>query len=196
MRKRPKTGDAISVEAAALLCAFVALKSNPNATAYGFNLALRGSVDMREFLGFSGSRDTFPPASKEQVKEFLTPFLKSAVEVASWGRMLDSYIWDPTPDDVVFASYAITRWCVAREREPSASEKKLIWEWTVRLAKGSYVAGKYWSELEKENIQKLDAWVAYLKEAARKRYETFLRQKRSIDATAAEAFDTLISIFG
>src|ERR1041385_2342407 len=139
MRSRPKTGDAISVEAAALLCAFVALKSNPNAMAQGFNLALRGSVDLREFLGFGDPNDALPP-SKEQVKEFLTPFLKSAVEIASWGRMLDSYIWDPTADDIVFASYAITRWCVAREREPSTSEKKVIWEWTVRLAKGSKIA--------------------------------------------------------
>jgi hypothetical protein len=206
MRNKPKVGSAISVESAAFLFALASAGLNQSVKDQVIKLALRGPDVIKDplknwliSLGVNPDGlgvDLSTPATKEEVKALMQPLLKDATELASLGQIVDTYIFtDLTPDSIVYAFYIGIRFVIAKEKPPTPQESKRIWELTLRFAQTSKLGRKRWKELRTESANALDDWLSDLKESARKKYETFLRQKKTIDANAEVTFKSLVSIF-
>lgn len=203
MRARPMTGSAISLEAASLLCSVAFITSSPPALRHAVYLALRGSKDIKKLagpfaqpFGFDLQSPEFQtPATKEEVKAFLGPVLVSAATLMSLGHMIDAYLWDLTAEGVAYLFYAGARYLKVGDRTPNHAERHEIWTQTWTLTKASHIGSKHWAELERKGGNALENWKTEVQESARKKYKTFLRQKKKVDATSAKALETLMSIF-
>jgi hypothetical protein len=203
MRTRPTTGSAISVEAASMLCTVALVTSNPPLLTHAFYLALRGPEDVKKIVepfaqafGFDiQSPELQTPVTKEEVKAFLAPVLASAATLASLGHMFDEYLWDLTPDGVAYLFYSGIRFFKFGNRTPNHSERREIWRRTWTLIKASHIGRKHWADLETKGGNALKDWQMGVQESARKKYKTFLRQKKKVDASSASALETLMSMF-
>jgi hypothetical protein len=135
------------------------------------------------------------PATKEEVKAFLGPVLASAATLMSLGHMIDEYLWDLGAEGVAYLFYAGARYFMVGERTPNHAERHEIWSQTWTLTKASNIGSKHWAELERKGGNGLESWKAEVQESARKKYKTFLRQKKKVDASSTRVLETLMSIF-
>ncbi|HEX3557630.1 MAG TPA: hypothetical protein VHU19_00390 [Pyrinomonadaceae bacterium] len=158
-----------------------------------FNLAVSQGFDLRQLLGPEDS------ATRAEVKELAEPLLKKGAEFATFAQMADTYVFSGvrTPESIVYTFYIGIRYAVARERMPTKEESGQIWETALRIARASKIGEPHWQELEARGPQYLEDWINERKEDARKKYQTFLSQKRRAEATAQEGFEALMAeIFG
>ena len=203
MRTRPMTGSAISVEAASLLCTLAFVTSSPPMVTHAISLALRGPEDIKKLVepfarqfGFNFQSPQFQTsATKEEVKAFLGPVLASAATLMSLGHMIDEYLWDLTADGIAHLFYAGVRYFKVGDRTPNHAERHEIWSQTWTLTKASHIGSKRWAELEQKGGNALEDWRTEVQESARKKYKTFVRQKKKVDASSAKALGTLMSMF-
>lgn len=206
----PRRGKRISFESAIFIFGLLSAGSDRATIERAFKLALRGPDLLSDFLRawavsqgedvdrlMSGEPTT--PATRAEVKELVEPFLKKGAEMVAFAQIADIYLFDKerTPENIVYAFYTGTRFVIAREREPTNEEAKRIWEITLWIAKNSKIGKTHWEELERQGPAYLKGWIDRRKEDARKKYVTFLSQKKRAEATAEEAFDSLITdMFG
>lgn len=142
---------------------------------------------------------TPPPQLIDEVREFAEPFLTKGSEMAIIAQIADIFLFDKerTPENIVYTFYTGIRYAFARERTPTKEESGRIWEIALMLARTSKLGEPRWKELEEQGPHRLEEWISERKEDARKRYKTFLGQKRQVEATAQKAFETIMSdIFG
>lgn len=98
-------------------------------------------------------------------------------------------------DGIVYVLYIIIRFCIARDSKPTADQNKRIWSTTLSLTERSTIGGRHWRELEKKGKVYLDDWIHNVKENARKRFKTFMSQKKRMEANADRAFGELFALF-
>lgn len=186
-----------------MLCAFALVTSNPPLLTHAVYLALRGPEDVKKIVepfaqafGFNiQSPELQTPVTKEEVKAFLAPVLTSAATLASLGHILDEYLWDLTPEGVAHLFYAGARYFKVGDRTPNHAERHEIWNQTWKLTKASHIGRKHWAYLETKGGNALKDWKMEVQESARKKYKTFLRQKKKVDASSVRALETLMSMF-
>jgi len=203
-----RTGKNISFESAVFLFAILSAGLDQTAVPRGLGLALRGpalirnaifnlaasqGVDLRPLLGPEDS------ATRAEVKEFAEPYLKKGAEFTTIAQMADLYLFrkERTPENIVYAFYTFMRFIVARERTPTKEDAAKIWETALLIARTSKIGEPFWKELEEQGPQRLQDWIEERKEDARKKYKTFLDQKRRAEQTSEKAFNALMSdMFG
>ena len=205
---RPRPGKNISFEAAISLFAFLGATSDQAALLRGLGLALRGPALLRNFIfnlaasqGFDlrpmmGEEDS---ATRAEVKELAEPFLMKGAEWVTIAQIFDLYLFrkELTPESLVYAFYTGIRFYVAGERTPTKEESAAIWDAALMIARSSKIGEPFWKELEEQGPHRLEDWIEERKEDARKKYKTFLGQKRRAEETAQKAFESLMSdIFG
>ncbi|PYS94646.1 MAG: hypothetical protein DMF64_00160 [Acidobacteria bacterium] len=186
--------------------ALLNLLSDEEALKRALKLALRdpgligaGLRSLFEGQGFnivemmSGEPDA--PPTKAEVLTLVEPALKTGVEMATFAQMVDIYLFgqELTPENQVYAFYIGARYAIAREREPTNVEVKQIWHIALTLARNSKIGTPHWSELEGKGKFELKDWLDPLKESARKRFETFLEQKRRAEAAAEQSLNHIMS---
>lgn len=199
-------GKRISFESAILLFGLLNAASDKAVIERAFKLALRShhplSDMLRVWAASQGedvdrlmSGEPMTPATHAEVKEFVEPFLKNGAEAVTWAQIADAYLFDKerTPENIVYAFYNGTRFALVREREPTKDESKRIWEITLWIAQTSKIGAPYWEELKRQGPFDLKDWIDERKEDARKKYETFLRKKRSAEETAKHALMSLLN---
>jgi hypothetical protein len=182
--------------------------SNPALIERVIKLALRGPDFIKENLkawieSFGHNVDQLmksepsTPASKAEVMELVEPILKSAAELASYAQIADIYLFGKklTPENIVYAFYIGSRLSISREREPTNDERNRIWERTLKLARSSKIGAEHWKELKSRGPYGESDWLAPIKEKARKKFETFLNQKKRVEVMAERSFKSLISQF-
>jgi hypothetical protein len=186
-----------------MLCTVALITTSPPYLTQAVFLALRGPEDIKRLMepfakpfGFNFQSPEFQtPATEEEVKAFLGPVLASAATLMSLGHMIDEYLWDLTAEGVAYLFYAGTRYLKVGDRTPTHAERHEIWSQTWTLTKASHIGSKHWSELEQKGGNALEVWKTEVQESARKKYKTFLRQKKKVDASSAKALETLMSVF-
>lgn len=206
----PRRGKRISFESAIFLFGLLNAGSDKAMIERAFKLALRGPDLLRDALkawALSQGEDVdrlmsgepTAPATRTEVKELVGPYLKKGAEMAAFAQIADIYLFDKgrTPENIVYAFYIGTRFVISKEREPTNEEAKRIWEITLWIAQSSKIGKPHWEELERQGPVYLKDWVNKRKEDARKKYVTFLSQKKRAEATAENALDFLVTdIFG
>jgi hypothetical protein len=205
--RRLRNGKPISFESAIFIFALLNASADTTVIERALKLALRGPDLIRDalqtWLPEHGvnidalmAEEPTTKASKAEVMELVEPFLKRGSEMAVFAQIADIYLFgkERTPENIVYAFYIGTRFAIAREREPSNDEKKRIWEIALFLAQTSNIGAPYWADLESKGPVYLKDWIDERKEDARKKYETFLRQKKKAERTAEEAFKSLLSV--
>ncbi len=204
----PRPGKNISFESAIFLFAILSAGLDQTAMPRGFGLLLRGpalirngvfnlaasqGLDLRPLLGPEDS------VTSAEVREFVEPFLKKGAEFATIAQIADFYLFrkERTPENVVYAFYTGIRYAVARERVPTKEESAKIWEIALVIARASKIGEPFWKELEEQDPHRLKDWIEERKEDARKRYKTFLDQKKRAEQTSEKAFKSLMTdLFG
>lgn len=202
-----RNGKPISFESAIFIFALLNASADTTIIERALKLALRGPDLVRDalntWLPAHGvnvdalmAEEPATKASKAEVMEFVEPFLKRASEMAVFAQIADIYLFgkERTPENIVYAFYIGTRFVITREREPTSDEKKRIWEIALFLAQTSNIGAPYWADLESKGPVYLKDWIDERKEDARKKYETFLRQKKKAEGTAEKAFKSLMSV--
>jgi hypothetical protein len=119
--------------------------------------------------------------------------------MAAFTQMADIYMFgkEPTPKNLLYAFYIGTRFALVRERTPTKRESKLIWEIALWITQNSKIGAPHWRKLESRGEVYLKDWIQKRKDNARKKYETFLNQKRRAVVSAEESLTSLMSdIFG
>lgn len=208
--RRPRRGKAVSVESVIFLFGLLNAGTDKAVIERAFKLGLRGpdliksglrfwlesqGVDIDAFM----NGEPIDPASQAEVKEMVEPALKRAAEMAAFAQIADLYIFGkaPTPKSLLYAFYIGTRFALVRERKPTKGESKLIWEIALWITQNSKIGAPHWRKLESRGEVYLKDWIQKRKDDARKKYETFLNQKRRAEATAEESLTSLVSdIFG
>ena len=206
-RKRSK---AISVEAATLCFSLITSGQDARVIEQAMKLALRTpdpiggwlkawleSQGQNVHLLLSGAPPT--ETSQAEVRELIEPALRRGAEIVTLAQIADIYLFDRdlTPDNIVYAFYIGTRFAITRERRPTKKESQLIWDITLRIARASKIGAPRWTELESQSPTALKDWLYILKENARKRYETFLAQKKRAEESANNALSLILSdLFG
>jgi len=134
------------------------------------------------------------PTSQSEVREFVEPFLKKGAEMSTFAQIADIYLFgkDPTPENVVYSFYIVTRYALVRERKPTKAESKRIWEIALWIAQNSKIGAPHWKELEDRGQVHLNDWLSTMKENARKRFETFLKHKERAELASNETVNTLL----
>lgn len=207
---KPRHGKNVSFESAIFLFGLLNTSSDTAVIERAFKLALRDPGPVRDglkaWLESQGvdvdalmSGESTTPTSKPEVMELAEPALKKGAEMATLAQIVDIYLFGKarTPENIVYAFYIGIRFAVARERKPTKVESKWIWEIALWIAKTSKIGALHWKELESRGPFDLKDWIADRKADARKKYETFLRQKKRAEATAEKAFQSLMSdLFG
>jgi len=208
--RQSRPGKNISFEAAILMFTFIGAISDKAVVERGLKLALRGpdllrallwslmasqGIDLRPLMSGEGAA----PATRAEVKELVEPLLKRGAEMATIAQIADIFLFsnERSPENIVYAFYTGIRYAVARERMPTKEESGQIWEIALLIARTSKSGEPHWKELEERDPQALEDWIDERKEDARKKYQTFLGQKRKAEATAQKAFGTLMAdLFG
>lgn len=207
---RKRLSKTVSVESAIFLFGLLNAGTDVAIIERAFKLGLRGPDLIKTGLRYllesrevdvdaimSGEPDE--PTSQAEVKEIVEPALKRGAEMAAFAQMADIYVFskERTPKNLVYAFYNATRFALIRERKPTKGESKLIWQITLWIAQNSKVGAPLWRKLEGRGEVYLKDWIQKRKYDARKKYETFLNQKRRAEASAEESFTALMSdIFG
>ena len=207
--RQPRPGKAISFEATILMLAYLSAISDKRVIEPALRLALRGPDLLRNFLlniAASNGIDFRPlmdenaaPTTLAEVREFAKPFLKTGSEMAIIAQMADIFLFgkERTPENIVYTFYTGIRYAFVGERTPTKAQSGRIWEIALMIARTSKLGDPRWKELEEKGPHHLEEWINQRKEDARKRYKTFLGQKRQAEATAQKAFDSIMSqIFG
>jgi hypothetical protein len=143
-----------------------------------------------------GAEDSVTSA---EVREFIEPFLKKGAEFATVAQIADLYLFrkERTPENVVYAFYTGIRFVVARERTPTKEESAKIWEIVLAIARAPRIGEPFWKELEEQGPHRLEDWIEERKEDARKKYKTFLGQKKRAERTSEKAFKSMMTdLFG
>jgi hypothetical protein len=206
-RRQPKRSRYTSAEAAALAIAMLVVSSDRALLERLIKLVLRAPNELiKNLAGFfieqqggsvaallSGEPTT--PASKAELLEIAKPVLKTATAFMSAAQLFDLYLIGNSqiPEDLVFAFYIIARMLVAKERKPSKVESMLIWDIALSLTRSSKIGSSYWQELERKGKVYLDSWLQEVKEKARKKFQTFVNQKKQIEKTADRSFNWLLA---
>jgi hypothetical protein len=206
--RESRPGKTVSFESVIFLFAFLGATSDQTTIMRGLGLALRGPALLRDFifnLAASQGIDLRPllgeedSATRAEVRELAEPFLKKGAAWATIAQIADLYLFhkERTPENIVYAFYTGIRFFVAGERTPTKEESARIWEAALMVARTSKIGEPFWKELEEQSPRHLEDWIEERKEDARKRYKTFLGQKRRAEQTAERAFKSLMSdIFG
>lgn len=69
----------------------------------------------------------------------------------------------------------------------------MIWSVTLQIVHESNIGARHWEELERKGEVALKDWLDVVKENARKRFKTFLSQKKTMEESADKAFQSLFS---
>lgn len=204
----PRPSKNISFESAVFLFSILSAGLDQTALPRGLGLALRGpalirdalfnlaashGVDLRPMLGPEDS------VTSSEVREFAEPFLKNGAEFTTAAQIADLYLFrkERTPENIVYAFYTFFRFMVARDRTPTKEESAKIWEAALAVARSSKIGGPFWKELEAQGPHRLEDWIEERKEDARKKYKTFLEQKRRAELTSEKAFKSVMTdLFG
>lgn len=208
--RQPRGGKPISFESAIFIFGLLNAGADQTAIERGIKLALRSSdligSALKAWLASRGvnvdelmAGEPTNPTSKAEVIEFVGPFLERGAEMATLAQIADIYLFgkERTPENIVYAFYIGTRFVRTREREPTAEEAKDIWDVALWVARNSNIGARQWKELESKGPIYLKDWIDERKEDARKRYETFLNQKKRAEATAEKALNSLmVDMFG
>lgn len=209
-RSRPRRGKAVSVESVIFLFGLLNAGTDKAVIERALKSGLRGPDLIKDWLRFwletQGvdigafmSGEPTDPAARAEVKELVTPALKKAAEMAAFAQMADIYLFgkEPTPKRLLYAFYIGTRFTLVRERAPTKRESKLIWEIALWITQNSKIGAPHWRKLESQGEVYLKDWIQKRKDDARKKYETFLNQKRRAVASAEESLTSLMSgMFG
>lgn len=133
--------------------------------------------------------------TKEELIELAKPSLKAATTSISVAQFFDLYLIgkSQSPDDLVFAFYIIARMYIAQERVPSKEESQRIWGIVLILIKTSKIGAQHWQELESKGQIHLDDWLEEVKEKARKKFQTFLNQKKQMEKNADRSLNWLLA---
>jgi hypothetical protein len=209
-QRRLRRGKRISFESAILLFGMLNASADQSVIERVVKLALRAPHPLGDVLRawaashgedvdrlLSGEPTT--PTTGAEVKALAEPFLKKGAGMATLAQVADFYLFDKerTPENIVYAFYAGTRFALVRERPPTKEESKQIWEITLWIAQTSKIGAPYWEELKRQGPFDLKDWIDERKEDARKKYETFLRKKKLAEETAEDALTSLLTdIFG
>lgn len=205
-RRQPKGSQYIVIDAASLAFALLLLGNNKGQLERLTKLALRGPDFIKElitpFIEQHGEKvdlimqgEPATPASKEEIIEAIKPVLKEGTRIASFVQLIDLYILHshPTPESIIYIFYIVTRYYFAREQEPTKDQSKLIWATTLHFAQKAIIVDRHWKALEKKGAVYLEDWLDEVKETARKKFKTFLSQKRRAEKTSDKAFKRLYS---
>ncbi|HEY0377225.1 MAG TPA: hypothetical protein VGC87_09730 [Pyrinomonadaceae bacterium] len=206
-RRQPKRSRYTTAEAAALAVAILVAGTDKSSIERLIKLALRAPDELiRNLTAFllaqHGenieawlSNEPTTPASKEELVEITKPVLKIATNYISMAQLLDIYLIGKaqSPDDVLFAFYIGARMLISQERTPSKEESRRIWELTVDITRRSKIGGRHLQELEQRGQVYLDSWLEEVKEKARKKFLTFVRQKKQTEENANKSFNWLLS---
>ncbi len=206
-RRQPKRSRYTTAEAAALAVAMLVAGTNKSSIERLIKLSLRAPDDLiRNVAAFlltqhgenveawlSGEPAAL--ASKEELIEVAKPALKTATDCISAAQLFDLYLIGKaqTPEDIIFAFYIGARMFIAQERTPTKGQSKFIWEIAVDLTRRSKIGGLHLQELEQQGQVHFDSWLEEVKEKARKKFLTFVRQKRQIEKNANKSFNWLLS---
>jgi hypothetical protein len=206
-RRQSSRGLSTSAEAAALAIAILNLGADKSLIEGLLKLALRAPNELirnwlRSFLEqqrvsvdslLSGEPTT--PASKAELIQLATPALKAATDCISVAQLIDLYLIkkSQSPDDLVFAFYIGVRLYIANERVPSKDESKRIWEIVLLLTHQSKIGARHLQELERRGQIYVEDWLEGVKDKARKKFQTFLNQKRQIEKNADRSFHWLLA---
>lgn len=207
---RPRRRKVVSVESVIFLFGLLNAGTDKAVIERALKLGLRGPDLIKDWLRFwlesQGvdigafmSGELTDPATQAEVKELVAPALKKAAEMAAFAQMADIYMFgkEPTPKKLLYAFYIGTRFALVRERAPTKRESKLIWEIALWITQNSKIGAPHWRKLENQGEVYLKDWIQKRKDDARKKYETFLNQKRRAVASAEESLTSLMSdIFG
>lgn len=205
-RRRPSRRKAVSVESVIFLFGMLNAFSDRAVIERALKLGLRGPNMIKNGLGFwlrSQGVDVddlmrgepAQPTSQSEVKELFAPAVKRATEMAAFAQIADIYLFgkERTPKNLLYTFYIGTRFAIVRERRPTKGESKLIWEIALWITKNSKMGAPHWRKLEKRGDVYLQDWIQKRKDDARKRFETFLNQKRRAEAAAEESLASLVS---
>lgn len=203
----PAAHGTISVEAATVCFALISSGYDTQTIDRAIKLALRGPDPIKAWLrGWLESQgqnvdlllsgEPTACGSEAEVRELVEPALKRGAEIASIAQIVDIYLFrkDPNPDNIVYAFYIGARLFIARERKPTKDESKRIWKIALEIAKISKIGAPHWKELEDKSPTALNDWLAGIKENARKRFRTFLSQKKAAETSAESAIRSLMSL--
>ena len=208
--RKSRGGKPISFESAIFIFGLLNAGADKSAIERALKLGLRSPDLIRDalmaFLLSQGANvddlmagEPTTPTAKSEVVEFVEPFLKRGAEMAAFAQIADIYLFgkDRTPENIVYAFYIGTRFVRTKDREPTKEEAKDIWETTLWISQNSKIGEIQWKELESKGPVYLKDWIDERKVDARKRYETFLIQKKRAEAIAEEALKKLMSdMFG
>jgi hypothetical protein len=203
-KKRQRRGDqSISVEAAAMAFAFLSVVTNNASLEQAVKLALRAPEPMRtwarQFVEAGGGNvdlisGNATPATKAEVMGLAAPSLKNGIGMVSVAQLFDIYLLgrDRTPENVVYTFYIMFRFWVAGERRPSKEQINRIWALVLEVASTSNIGASHWKELESKGPYALNDWLDEVKANSRKKFKTFLSQKKRLEATADKTFRSLM----
>lgn len=205
--RRAKGSRHISLEAATLAASMILASANRDVIERLIVMGLRGSNDLLRsliemLLQSQGEdvaawrlREPIVEPSKAEVMNILKPQLHSAAQIICGMQVLYSYLEQPSVDDVVFYFYTVVRVLkVGETRQPTAAESKQIWEATLEIVRSSRLGAHHWREMEEKGSEHLVDWLDYVKENARRRFKTFMRQKGRTEATASRTLQSLLRV--
>src|SRR5947209_3012887 len=153
--RRAKGSQYISLDTASLAFAMLLVGNDKALMERLLKLALRGPdiikagvVLLSEHYG--GNMELLmqgepnAPATKEELIEIVKPVLESGTKLASFAQIFDLYLLrgQPTPEDIVYIFYIITRYFIAKEQEPTTEQTKQIWWLTLMIARASTIGAK------------------------------------------------------
>ena len=205
-RRQSKGGKQISLDTASLAFAILIAGSSNEQLERIARLALRGP-DLIKFVmaalltHLGANADVLmqgqptTPASKEELIELTKPILQEGARLASFAQLFDLYLLNrqPTAESVVYVFYMIIRYIVSQEQEPSKEQSKIIWEFTLYIARASKIGEKHWRDLESRGQPYLEDWLDEVKESARKKFKTFRNQKKRMEGNADKTFKSLFN---
>jgi|SRR6185369_3387808 len=206
IKERKRHRGSVSIDSTILLFSLLNACLDKSVINHALQLALRGPEYIRDgiktLLENQGlninaliNDQSGPPTSQLEVREFVEPFLRKGAEISTLAQIADIYLFakDATAENVVYAFYIGTRYAFVRERKPTKEESKRIWEIALWIAKNSKVGAIHWKQLELRGQVHLNDWLNVMKENARKRFETFLRQKERASRASDASLEALLS---
>lgn len=204
--RQSRRGSQVSADAAAIALALLFLANDRSMVEQAIMMLLRGPEFIKEKLlcllkqnGFNTEPlESVPPepqTSKAMVVELAKPLLRRGVDMVVGTQLVDIYLLN-TPlsaENQLYIFYIGLRYFYSGEKKPTAKERKLIWDKTLEFSRTSQIGSCRWEELEKKGEQATKDWIRSVKDTARKRFETFLRQKKQLEESANKTFDSLLS---
>ena len=206
IKVRKRNSGSISIDSTILLTSLLNACLDQAVVDRALRLALRGPEYIRDGVktvlenqGLNVNALMYDqpgtPTSQSEVREFVEPFLKKGAEISTLAQLTDIYLFakDATAENVVYAFYIGTRYALVRERKPTKEESKRIWEIALWITRNSKIGATHWKQLELRGQVHLNDWLNVMKENARKRFETFLRQKERARLASDASLKSLLS---